>query len=261
MAEEIIKDVFTPTCAGRIHHIESGSGRPLVLLHSTGFSSWQWRKALPGLARSRRVLAVDLLGHGDSDSFFRHCSIIDHAKIVLEWMEAIGLGKPVICGNSIGGVICLALASEFAGRIGKAILVETPVRDEAQWKAQWANSERYFSSGAHPYEIVQSRFAEPTPELHERWNIDRNKAGARVMVDGLWAIRQFDAPGALVRLQTSAIAIFGEKGPVRDVWPLYIEKLGSSAVTVLPGCGHFPMIDDPMAFVSAVDLFDPDQAP
>lgn len=261
MAEEIIKEVVTPTGAGRIHHIESGSGRPLVLLHSTGFSSWQWRKVLPGLARSRRVLAVDLLGHGDSDSFSRHCSIIDHAKIVLEWMDAMGLGKPAICGNSIGGVICLALASDFSDRIGKVILVETPVREEAQWKAQWANSERYFSSGAHPYEIVQSRFAEPTPELHERWNIDRSKAGARVMVDGLWAIRQFDALGALAKLQIPSFAIFGEKGPVRDVWPRYIEKLGSSVVTILPGCGHFPMIDDPEAFATTVAQFDPDEAP
>jgi len=51
----------------RLAYLEAGSGAPIVLLHGNPTSSYLWRNVIPHLAASGRVIAPDLIGHGDSD--------------------------------------------------------------------------------------------------------------------------------------------------------------------------------------------------
>ncbi|MDP3491968.1 MAG: haloalkane dehalogenase [Hyphomonadaceae bacterium] len=51
----------------RLAYLEAGSGAPIVLLHGNPTSSYLWRDVIPYLAQSGRVIAPDLIGHGDSD--------------------------------------------------------------------------------------------------------------------------------------------------------------------------------------------------
>ncbi len=51
----------------RLAYLEAGSGAPIVLLHGNPTSSYLWRDVIPHLAESGRVIAPDLIGHGDSD--------------------------------------------------------------------------------------------------------------------------------------------------------------------------------------------------
>lgn len=73
------------------------------------------------------------------------------------------------------------------------------------------------------------------------------------MVDVMWAMREFDAVGALRALRGPATAIIGAKGNALSNRSIYEESLGKERVAVLPECGHFPMIDDPALFVKEVD--------
>ncbi len=58
---------FTTVHGHRLAHVEMGSGDPIVLLHGNPTSSYLWREVMPPLARLGRVIAPDLIGHGDSD--------------------------------------------------------------------------------------------------------------------------------------------------------------------------------------------------
>ncbi len=51
----------------RLAYLEAGSGAPIVLLHGNPTSSYLWRDVIPHLSNSGRVIAPDLIGHGDSD--------------------------------------------------------------------------------------------------------------------------------------------------------------------------------------------------
>ena len=51
----------------RLAYVEVGSGAPIVLLHGNPTSSWLWRDVIPPLAGLGRVIAPDLIGHGDSE--------------------------------------------------------------------------------------------------------------------------------------------------------------------------------------------------
>ena len=58
---------FTTVQGHRLAHVETGSGDPVVLLHGNPTSSFLWRSVLPPLAGLGRLIAPDLVGHGDSD--------------------------------------------------------------------------------------------------------------------------------------------------------------------------------------------------
>ena len=58
---------FTTVNGHRLAHVEMGQGEPIVLLHGNPTSSYLWRDVMPPLAGLGRVIAPDLIGHGDSD--------------------------------------------------------------------------------------------------------------------------------------------------------------------------------------------------
>ena len=58
---------FTTIESYRLAHVEMGQGNPIVLLHGNPTSSYLWRDVMPPLAGLGRVIAPDLIGHGDSD--------------------------------------------------------------------------------------------------------------------------------------------------------------------------------------------------
>jgi hypothetical protein len=58
---------FTTVKGHRLAHVEMGRGDPIVLLHGNPTSSYLWREVMPPLAGLGRVIAPDLIGHGDSD--------------------------------------------------------------------------------------------------------------------------------------------------------------------------------------------------
>ena len=58
---------FSKVKSYRLAHVEMGSGDPIVLLHGNPTSSYLWRDVMPSLAELCRVIAPDLIGHGDSD--------------------------------------------------------------------------------------------------------------------------------------------------------------------------------------------------
>lgn len=95
------------------HHVDQGQGRPLVLLHGIGMSSRAWHPVLPPLARTRRVIAFDVAGFGQSPMLPSHVPPTT-ANLVLalrEVLEGLGLRDPVdIAGNSMGGWMALEAA-------------------------------------------------------------------------------------------------------------------------------------------------------
>jgi pimeloyl-ACP methyl ester carboxylesterase len=95
-------DCFVQTRHGRLHWLDSQSADdtqhpqtadlpPLILLHSAGGSAYEWQLVWTALSAQRRVLALDLPGHGDSDPLSRHYGIADYAAAVAEWIASIGL--------------------------------------------------------------------------------------------------------------------------------------------------------------------------
>jgi pimeloyl-ACP methyl ester carboxylesterase len=106
------------------HYRETGSGRPLILLHGIGMSHGAWKAVTPYLSPSRRVIAFDIAGFGltpplPDGSLPTIANLVDGlARSIVE----MGLEVPVdIAGNSLGGYLALAAASRGIARSVVAI--------------------------------------------------------------------------------------------------------------------------------------------
>ncbi|MYZ47654.1 alpha/beta fold hydrolase [Propylenella binzhouense] len=250
-----MKDGFVETAHGRIHYLEAGSGKPIILLHSNGNSAYEYDHLIERLAGKHRAIAWDQPGHGDSDRIVRHYSVEDYSDAVVAFMDALGIDKANVLGASIGGMICTDLGARHADRIDHLFVVEAPARSQEEWAAEWLRTERNWTSPVQAMDQLTPRFRNVTPEFLERWNIDRQKAGAWTMLDVMWALRLYDSRGAIPKVTAKTMAIFGENNRIKAYAPLYEAGIPGVRIELMKDCGHFPMVDDPEALAKLVDDF------
>ncbi|MEO0325451.1 MAG: alpha/beta fold hydrolase, partial [Myxococcota bacterium] len=86
---------------------DAGTGAPLVLLHGLGASALSWAPIFRGLALDRRVIVVDLPGHGESAPFPDGFTLAGAGRAVAGLLEALGARDAVWVGHSMGGQIAL----------------------------------------------------------------------------------------------------------------------------------------------------------
>ncbi len=110
-----------------VHVEQAGEGEPVVLLHGFGASTYSWRKVMPALAASHRVVAIDLNGFGYTQRPASRASYTREAqaKLVLGTMDALGIDRAHIFGHSYGGGITLYLASRHPERFRTMVLVDS----------------------------------------------------------------------------------------------------------------------------------------
>src|SRR5215218_10715055 len=97
-----------------LEHSRTGGGPPIVLLHGIGLDRHVWDPVVPLLAREHEVIAVDLPGFGASAPLAGPPTVAALAAAV----EELGLERPHVAGNSLGGGIALELGRRgWAGSV------------------------------------------------------------------------------------------------------------------------------------------------
>jgi pimeloyl-ACP methyl ester carboxylesterase len=247
--------------------LTSGSGPDLVLLHGPGESSVKWKWALPGLARTHRVVAPDLPGHGRTELGDREPDI-EHS---VQWLDAfIGAcceTTPVVVGHALGGALAARHAIEHGDKVARLLLVDSlglgPFRPSPRFAAG------LIGFAAHPTERSYTRFMDQCAldgtamreQLGADWepfvayNLELAKSPSAKAASRM--LRRVGIPripsAQLDRISTPTALIWGrhdrairlrvaEKVAAAQDWPLL----------VVDGVADDPARDRPDAFVAAV---------
>lgn len=247
---------FADTEPGRIHYFEQGEGRPIVLLHTVGTSAHLYKDTVGRMSSRYRMVAMDLPGHGDSYALTRHTSIEEIADVIESFCQARALAEPVFVGVSIGGPICVELASRERLRPAGVVVSECTAMPPEGWAMAWPMVEAGFSLPTQSREEVAPRFRALSDEFFFRWNADRNKAGAWAMVQSMRALRDYDILRGARNARAPARLLYGSNGPftASDGPDKLAAALGCDKL-VIDGAGHFPMIDAPEEFARALTDF------
>ncbi|MFD4131140.1 alpha/beta fold hydrolase [Streptomyces goshikiensis] len=247
-----------------------GAGEPLLLLHGIGHHLQAWHPVTDVLAGQYDVIAVDLPGFGASQPL--PASVPYDLATVAEALgalcAALGVDRPHVAGNSLGGLLALEM-----GRTGlaRSVTALSPA-------GFWTEGERRYAFATLRAMRAGAR-ALPRPALER---LSRSAAGRAALTGSIYAAPGRRAPEAVV---AETLALRGATGfeqtlaaggsvrftedvpglPVTIAWGshdrLLLRRQGVRAkhtvpgarLVRLPGCGHVPMHDDP-ALVSRVVL-------
>ena len=90
---------------------EAGQGAPVVLIHGVGLQSAAWGPQVEALAKTNRVIALDMPGHGGSSPLTDGATLPDFVAWLHRALDALGLNQVSLAGHSMGALITLGFAA------------------------------------------------------------------------------------------------------------------------------------------------------
>jgi pimeloyl-ACP methyl ester carboxylesterase len=246
---------------------------PLVLLHGLGGSRSNWAFLAPELARTRRVLVVDLPGHGRSSALPAAPGLGPYADRVAKLLEDEGLAPVDVVGHSFGGLVGIRLAVRRPELVRSLVLAAAAGITSSTLRAErilalvgWIQPGRKVS----PHWRAVARSAALKRLVFGRWFAADPVALSDDAVEALLvdvnlhsdtrsafrALARDDPRGDLHFVQCPALMLWGAKDnqlPLDDAFD-YARRLRAPLRTIAD-CGHLLIVERPGACLDAVERF------
>ncbi|KWW98966.1 2-hydroxymuconic semialdehyde hydrolase [Carbonactinospora thermoautotrophica] len=242
----------------RTNYLEAGSGPPVVLVHGSGpgVSAYaNWRLTMPALAERFRVLAPDMVGFGYTErpAGLRY-DVETWTDHLVGFLDALGLARVNLVGNSFGGAIALRVAARHPDRVDRLVLmgsvgVSFPITPglDAVWGYQPSleNMRRLLDIFAYSRELVTDELAEVRyrasiqPGFHESYSA-MFPAPRQRWVDALATPEE-----EIAALPHETLLIHGRDDQVipMEVSLRLLRLIGNARLHVFGRCGHWTQIE------------------
>ncbi|WP_143962683.1 alpha/beta fold hydrolase [Litoribacter populi] len=146
---------------------EVGNGQPLIFIHGFCESKEMWKAFEEAFSPNYRVLCPDLPGFGESRWLEEEISLELAAVLLEDWMEELGLVKPILIGHSLGGYVTLALAELMGEKLGGLGLFHSTAFADDEEKIGMRNRTLTFVE-KHGVDKFVSSFVPPLFPEHRR---------------------------------------------------------------------------------------------
>jgi non-heme chloroperoxidase len=145
-AVDVKKGFFTTNDGYRLHYLEAGSGKPLVMIPGWSQTAAQFKHQIEGLSDRYRVIAIDMRGHGESEKPTHGYRIHRLSKDVHEFLVGNNLSNVTLAGHSMGCSVIWGYWELFGKeRVSKLVLVDQMPMISAN--PSWGDQEK-IDSGA-----------------------------------------------------------------------------------------------------------------
>ena len=249
------------TSSGRmIGYDDAGTGAamPIVFLHGVGSDKSVWHPQLAHFGRSRRAIAFDYPGYGDSDAAPDGTTRDDYADAILSAMSELGIERAHVCGLSLGGVIAIALHHAAADRCASLILADTfAVHPDGQgiYDRSIAGSRDLPAMAAARVDFLLAQPADPAVRREVVETMSRiDPAAYRIGAEAVWLA---DQRARVAEIHIPTLIVCGkEDQPTppelsRDLHAM----IPQSRLAMIAGAGHLTNLEAPSKFNGQVDTF------
>lgn len=237
-----------------------GSGRPLLVLHDElGFSGWNTWTA--SLASTHQVIVPHQPGFGSTDRVDWVADYRDLAAFYLRLVRELDLGTMDLMGFSAGAYLAAEMIAACPDLFGSAVLVAPlglrPTEGEIfDFLAVTARTHLATTISCHDAPDVAVMYGgEMSPEQFERFEAARAETSRLGWEPFMFSESLGHRLRGIRALRTLVIWGSHDRITPRGCVTAYEQVLEDVSVTVLPGCGHRPEVEDPAAFVEAVEAF------
>jgi pimeloyl-ACP methyl ester carboxylesterase len=261
-----------------VRYREAGEGPALLLIHGMAGSSAAWRDVMAPLAADHRVIAPDLLGHGESAKPLGDYSLGAFASGLRDLLGVLGIERATVVGQSLGGGVAMQLAYQHPEMCERLVLVNSGglgrevsliLRAAALPGAEYVMP-ALFPSFAREQGDKVSRFLHRkgirSGRIAEMWLAYRSLTEPENRRAFARTLRAVIDPGgqsvsAKDRLYLAAavptMIVWGDSDPIIPVAHAYEahEVIKGSRLEILADVGHFPHVEEPQRFVELLNDF------
>jgi 3-oxoadipate enol-lactonase len=247
------------TVTGGIGVAEQGKGGlPIVFLHGVGSDKKVWAPQLEHFGRTRRSVAFDYPGYGDSDPAPDGTSRDDYAAAIFAAMDVLGIELAHVCGLSLGGVVAIAMHALAPQRCASLILADTfavhPDGRGIYERSVAASADlRALAEARVDFLLAPGALDDVRSEVVETMaSID--PAAYRIGAEAVWLADQRDSAAAI---DVPTLVLVGEADRVTP--PELSRELAAivpgAKLETIPGAGHIANLERPAEFDARVEEF------
>jgi pimeloyl-ACP methyl ester carboxylesterase len=257
---------------------DEGQGEALLLIHGMAGSSHTWRAIMPQLSKKYRVIAPDLLGHGQSAKPRTDYSLGAFAVCLRDLLDELEVESATVVGHSLGGGIAMQFLYQHPDYCRRLVLISSGgLGPDVGWilRLLAAPGAELVMPAIAPSPVLRagnsvrswlSSLGLRSPRGAEIWNAYSSFSDRQTRDAFLRTLRSVvdyrgQSVSALNRLQVRAdlptLAIWGEEDTIIPVDHAYsaLRARPDCRVEVLPGVGHFAHVEAPTEVVDLIDEF------
>lgn len=135
---------YAPVNNLKIYYEIYGEGKPLLLLHGAYMTiDMNWSQLLPELSKTRKVIAIEMQGHGRTADTDRPFSFETMADDVAQTLKYLKIDTADVIGYSLGGTVALELAIQQPGMVDKMVIISSAYKSQG-WLPQIRNAFQSF---------------------------------------------------------------------------------------------------------------------
>jgi 3-oxoadipate enol-lactonase len=247
------------TAWGRIGVAEAGSDRtPIVFLHGVGSDKSVWEPQLAHFGRTRRAIAFDYPGYGESDPAPDNTTRDDYAAAIFAAMDSLAIESAHVCGLSLGGVVAIAMHATAPQRCVSLILADTfavhPDGPGIYERSIAASADlRALAEARVDFLLAPGALDDVKREVVETMaRID--PAAYRIGAEAVWIADQRERAAAI---HAPTLVIVGEDDRVTPpaLSLELVQLIPGARMETIPGAGHISNLERPAEFDRLVEEF------
>jgi pimeloyl-ACP methyl ester carboxylesterase len=135
----------------QISYTDSGKGTAVVLIHGFLENKTMWDNYISELSKQNRIITIDLLGHGKTESLGYIQTMEENADMIYEVLSKLKIRKAILVGHSMGGYVALAFAELYPEKMRGLVLLNSTSKEDSSERKK--NRDRAIKAVKKDYEI------------------------------------------------------------------------------------------------------------
>jgi pimeloyl-ACP methyl ester carboxylesterase len=247
----------------KISYSDSGKGTAVVLLHGFLENKTMWDAYVTELSKRNRIITIDLLGHGETESMGYIQTMEENADVVYEILSKLRIRKTILVGHSMGGYVALAFAELYPEKIKGLVLLNSTSKEDSPERKK--NRDRAIKAVKKDYETfirlsIANLFSEDNREILsneiEAVKIQALQTPLQGIVSSLEGMKiRKDREFLLHTTTYPKVLILGKKDPVLNFEENLEQIKGTDVELVTFEDGHMSSIENQAELLAVLANF------
>jgi pimeloyl-ACP methyl ester carboxylesterase len=251
---------YAPVNGIKVYYEVHGEGKPIVLLHGAFMTiNLNWAEIIPELAKTRKVIALEMQGHGHTAYSDRPIAFSTFASDVAGVMKLLKIDSADIVGYSFGGTIAYQFAIQYPQLVKKLIIISSTYKTEG-WQQEGRNVMQMMKPEFLDGTPLQAEYIKVAPDT-ANWHkfLGKMMDADKIPFDlGDENIKKIKSPVLIISGDNDGI----DKAVLMNTYKLlggevFADMVGlpKSRLAIIAGKGHVTVMMDTAAILSNINSF------